>query len=156
MPYVTRNPDRFPVSDLDTDEQPDEEQPDEEVDEEEENTGTDGPLEETAVTDADSWRRPTSAPRAARRRQNGTRGEELGEDDPMTAEPPLSSSPIGLNPTNRSARRRELSRRLRDYVTGEEFDGVNAIAITGSMGYSTCQLEFARRTNYRAPTSTNN
>ena len=75
--------------------------------------------------------------------------EEREDDDPMTAEPPLDSPPMGLNPTNRPARRRELPRRLRDYVTGEELDGVNAIAITGSGECSTCQSKFATRTNYR-------
>ena len=147
MPYVTRNPDRFPAPDLDMDEQPSEVS-EEEVNEEE-NTWTDGPFEETAVTGADSGRRPTSAPRAARKRRNETRREEREDDDPMTAEPPLDSPPMGLNPTNRPARRRELPRRLRDYVTGEELDGVNAIAITGSGGCSICQSKFATRTNYR-------
>jgi hypothetical protein len=169
MPYVTRDPDRFPAPDLDTDEQLSEEL-EEEVNEEEDSTWTDGPLEETAVTDVDSGRR------APRKRRNETRRDERREDEPMIAEPS-----VGLNPTNRPARRRELPRHLRDYVTGEDFDGVNAIAITGSSGVgslkkswsdgcifipdqldhcvagtnnmrdlqcSTCQSKFATRINY--------
>jgi hypothetical protein len=65
------------------DEQPSEVS-EEEVNEEEENTWTDGPFEETAVTGADSGRRPTSAPRAVRKRRNETRREEREDDDPCS------------------------------------------------------------------------